>query len=354
MIGEFGQADGTISPALSMSDLVKSSVGLADLVVKTSRDFGDIIHVDSPFPTAFPCGALGQPCCRAPFQNVPAFGPLVSCQQGLGCDITTNKCVSPCGGPGQVCCDGPETRALKWTVDGMIYSPNNWNMREMCDAGVCDKQTHRCMTCGTRDGGPCCSSDAAQATARCFRDAKTGNRLVCNDTWAGAGGNCVECGKGNQPRCLTAGERGCDDGLVERHGMCVPCGQAGMTICDRGKPCRDGRSVPDRSFSECLPAGGPNQPCRLDGGCDSGLFCNSSGICQSCGHPGEICCPPDVCCESTGCPAGTFCCGGQSCCPDGMYCISIPKTDSKPGTLGVPRWVSTCVSDPDQGRLIGY
>src|SRR5262249_32565435 len=154
------------------------------------------------------------------------------------------------------------------------------------------------------------------ALGRCLRDAKTGNRLVCNDPWAGAGGKCVECGKENQPRCLTAGERACDDvirqdrdRLVERHGMCVPCGRAGMPTCDRGQPCTDGRSVPDRSYTECLPAGGPNQPCRPDGGCDpSGLFCNSSGICQSCGHPGEICCPPDVCCESTACPPGNFCC----------------------------------------------
>jgi len=37
MIGKFGQADGTIYPALSISDLVRSSLGLADLVVKPKR-----------------------------------------------------------------------------------------------------------------------------------------------------------------------------------------------------------------------------------------------------------------------------------------------------------------------------
>jgi hypothetical protein len=185
--GEFGPAEEAIYPALSLSDFVKSSLGLADLVA-TTRDLGSLgyvdNYVDNPFPFAVPCGAFGESCCRAPAasQNIAAFGPLVSCQQGLGCDITTNKCVSPCGSPGQVCCDGPETRAVKWTADGKVYSPNSWNMREMCDTGVCDKQTHRCITCGTQAGGPCCSSDAAQATARCFRDATTGNRLVCNES----------------------------------------------------------------------------------------------------------------------------------------------------------------------------
>jgi hypothetical protein len=255
------------------------------------------IYLDRPSPF-LRCGALGKACCRSPFQNVPAFGPLVSCQQGLGCDIRTNKCVSTCGGPGQVCCDGPETRAPKWTPDGKVYSPNYWNMREMCDTGVCDRQTHRCITCGTRDGGPCCSSDAAQATARCFRDAKTGNRLVCNDRWVGdAGGICIECGNGGQPKCLTAGEAPCADGLVVREsdGICVPCGWAGQPICDRGEPCRGGRSVPNWSSGMCIPAGGPNQPCRPDnvlGGCEyQGLFCNNRRICQPCGQPGQVCCP---------------------------------------------------------------
>lgn len=345
MIGESGRADGTISPALSINDLFKSSLDLTDLVVKSSRDFGELIYVDSPFPSAVPCGGLGKACCRAPAasQNVPVFGPLVSCQQGMGCDITTNKCVSACGGPGQVCCDGPETRAAKWTAEGRIYSPNSWNMREMCDAGVCDKQTHRCITCGTQDGGPCCSSDAAQATARCFRDAKTGNRLVCVDRWLGAGaksGICEECGKSGQPKCLTAGEAPCDDGLVEREsdGICVPCGWAGLPTCDRGEPCRDGRSVPNRSFSECLPAGGPNQPCRPDGvlgGCDyQGLFCNNSRICQPCGQPGQICCPPgklpgNAACQQPGECRGNLCfaCGydNMPVCTTGDPCKCLCK-----------------------------
>jgi hypothetical protein len=289
MLGKFGQADGAIYPALSMSDLFRSSLGLADLDIRSSRNLSDLFHIDSPFPTVIPCGALGKACCRAPaaLQNIPAFGPVVSCQKGLGCDITTNKCVSTCGGTGQVCCDGPETRATKWS-DRWLYSPNDRNLREMCDTGVCDRQTHRCITCGNRQKGSCCSSDASQATARCFRDSVTGHRLVCNDPWEGAGGACVQCGNSGQPTCATAGEPPCDDGSVEREsdGSCVPCGRAGLPTCDVGEPCRDGQSVPDWSSPKCVPAGGPNQPCHPDGRCDNpGYFCNSSRICQYYNYP---------------------------------------------------------------------
>jgi len=308
----------------------------------------DVISVEPP-TFLYSCGALGKACCRAPHQDVPAFGPLVSCQQGLGCDITTNKCVSTCGGPGQVCCDGPETRATKWTAAGWNYSPSDPNLREMCDAGVCDRQTHRCITCGTRDGGRCCSSDAAQAIARCFRDAKTDHRLVCIARWVGdAGGMCVECGDGGQPACETVGESPCADGYVERNGLCVPCGWAGQPTCDLGEPCRGGHSVPNRSFSECLPAGGPNQPCRPDGGCDyQGLFCNNGRICQSCGHPGEICCPPGrldpIVSNNTGClqPAvclnnRCFACGQENMpvCPGSNYCSD--------GSESVNGWCRPC------------
>jgi hypothetical protein len=341
---QFDQTNGSIYPALSLSDFVKSSLGLADTVAGSLHDFGDLIHVDSPFPTAIPCGALGKPCCRAPAgaQNIAVFGPLVSCQEGLGCDLATNTCVSGCGATGQVCCDGPETRALKWTADGSIYSHNSWNMREMCETGVCDKKTHRCITCGTQTGGPCCSSDAAQATARCFRDAQTGNRLVCNSPWADADSYCVECGKSGQPKCLTAGEARCDDGLVEREsdGVCVSCGQTGQPTCDRGEPCRDGHSVPDRSFSQCIPAGGPNQPCRPNGDCDlQTLFCNAAHVCQSCGQPGEICCPPGRL------PANASCVGPNNECHENR-CFTCGQDDSPICPTGSP---CRTLSDPVDG-----
>src|SRR5712692_3979488 len=79
MIGKSGQADGAIYPALSISDLFSSSLGLADLGIGSSRNLSDLFSVDGPFVTLIPCGALGKACCRAPArsQNIPAFGPLV-------------------------------------------------------------------------------------------------------------------------------------------------------------------------------------------------------------------------------------------------------------------------------------
>jgi hypothetical protein len=232
----------------------------------------------------FRCGALGEACCRAPFQNVPAFGPLVSCQQGLGCDITTDKCVSTCGGPGQVCCDGPETRAPKWTANGKIYSPNYWNMREMCDQGACDRQTHRCFTCGTQDGGPCCPPDAAQATARCI-----GRFLECEFDPQGfyVSGTCRACGsKGKRP-C----DWGCDTGLDIRNGLCDICGGDSQPPCDNG--CKPGLGLAHGLCRQCGNAG--QIPC--DNGCKGGLRLKN-GLCAVCGVQGQ---PP---CDS-GCNPGT-------------------------------------------------
>jgi hypothetical protein len=133
----------------------------------------------------------------APRASNREFGPLVSCKQGLGCDLASGTCVAACGGMGQACCDGPETRALRWTSDGRVFSPNPRFLREMCSAGACDKTSHRCFACGTADGAPCCPPDAAQATARCM-----GERLSCHFDAAGfnTSGTCHMCGiRGREP-----------------------------------------------------------------------------------------------------------------------------------------------------------
>lgn len=240
-------------------------------------------YIDLPF---FRCGALGETCCRAPLasQNVPAFGPLVGCQQGLGCDIATNKCVSNCGGAGQVCCDGPETRAPKWTADGKIYSPNYWNMREMCDKGACDRQTHRCFTCGTQDGGPCCPPDAAQATARCI-----GDSLECEFDPQGffVSGTCRACGKKGRLPC----DWGCDQGLNIRNDLCDICGGDFQPPCDKG--CDPGLGLAQSLCRQCGNAG--QIPCN--NGCKGGLRLKN-GLCAACGGQSQ---PP---CDS-GCNPGT-------------------------------------------------
>jgi hypothetical protein len=226
------------------------------------------------------CGALGEDCCRAPIQN-PDSGPYVSCQDGLGCDITTGKCVSPCGGTGKVCCDGPGTRATKWTPDGKVYSPNTWNMREMCDQGACDRQSHRCFACGTQDGAPCCPPDAAQATARCI-----GTHVECEFDPVGffVSGTCRGCGIKGKPPCRW----GCDPGLDIRNGLCDICGGDSQSPCDRG--CNRGLGLAHGLCAEC---GGQGQP-PCDSGCNSGTIL-INGVCTACGDEGQPPCAGMTC-----------------------------------------------------------
>jgi hypothetical protein len=230
------------------------------------------------------CGGLGGPCCKAPFQNVAAFGPYVSCNEGLGCDISTGKCVAPCGGTGQVCCDGPETRAPRWTVDGRVYSPNYPGLREMCNQGGCDLQMHRCgIPCGTQDNDPCCPPDAKQATAHCV-----GPNLECHfDSVPATSGTCHACGSQGKPPC----RRGCDFGLGIRNGLCDICGGYLQLPCDQG--CNPGLGS---DVGLCLPCGDIGEiPC--DGGCNGGLGIKN-GLCAVCGGQDQ---PP---CDA-GCNEGT-------------------------------------------------
>lgn len=226
-------------------------------------------------PFFIKCGAAGEACCRAPAASqVPSLGPLVACQVGLGCDIQTNTCVAPCGGTGQVCCDGPETRAPKWTADGKVYSPNTWDMQEMCRAGACDRQSHRCFDCGTVDGQRCCPPDAAQATARCI-----GERLSCEFDPTKPfmqGGVCIKCGIAGRPPC----EWGCDPGFDLLKGLCQVCGGENQVPCDKG--CKPGLGMVG---GVCRACGGVNQiPC--DKGCNAGLGV-LRGLCAACGGAGQ-------------------------------------------------------------------
>lgn len=226
-------------------------------------------------PFFIKCGGAGEACCKPPGAGqMSGVGPLVACNVGLGCDIQTNTCVQPCGGTGQVCCDGPETRAPKWTADGKVYSPNTWDMQEMCRAGACDIQSHKCFACGTQDGQPCCPPDAAQATARCI-----GERLSCDfapDTFYRSG-TCVMCGIRGRPPC----DWGCDAGLGILKGVCTDCGGEGQVPCDN-RQCRPGLGI---AGGVCRACGGLNQiPC--DSGCKGGLG-TVGGVCVACGGSGQ-------------------------------------------------------------------
>jgi len=241
------------------------------------------------------CDTPGSACC-GPDGEVKTK----HCHKGLGCDVATGKC-AVCGAPGQPCCDGDFTGFSLKGYTGFLLDPTE--RIESCDTGAsCDARlapdgvswlgTRRCQGCGTRRGASCCAPDVRYALGRCFADATSGARLVCDDPWAGERGACVPCGRWHGDRACMSGYP-CDDGLVEQDGLCVTCGYPEMPTCDRGDPCRGGQSVPNRSFSRCVAAGGANQPCLPGGGCSyQGMFCNARRICELCGDGGQPCCPP--------------------------------------------------------------
>jgi hypothetical protein len=238
-------------------------------------------------PPQHPCGASGQICCHAPASVSNVYGPLVHCNTGLGCDINSDQCVQPCGGPGQACCDGPETRALEWTTSGLVYSPTQPGLREMCDQGACDVPTHRCFSCGGAAGVACCPPDASHATARCTRD----EHLMCQfDSGTFASGICVDCGSQGKPPCPW----GCDANLDIRNGVCDLCGANFQPPCDRTWPaggCNLGLSI---AQGVCRYCGAEGQiPC--DSGCNPGLSI-AQGVCRHCGAEGQI--PCDSGCRS--------------------------------------------------------
>ena len=220
----------------------------------------------------------------------------MSCNSGLGCDIKTHTCVTPCGGTGQACCDGPETRATKWTADGKLYSPNTYNMKEMCVGGACNAATHACFGCGTVDGGACCPPDAAQATARCF-----GHNMSCGFTDAFATrGVCHACGIVNRAPC----ESGCDPDLGIRNHLCNVCGAQGQLPCDAG--CNSGLETARGFCSQCGRVGQP----ACDRGCNAGSQA-INGICTACGQNGQASCGGN--CANGLVPVNGVCrpCGGN-------------------------------------------
>ena len=311
------------------------------------------------------CGALGEACCRPPGSpSVPGVGAVVSCDNNLGCDVATNKCVSPCGGTGQVCCDGPDTRATKWTADGKLYSPNTWNMKEMCATGGCDPASHRCFACGNADGQACCPPDAEQATARCVGEnlhcqftestfARSGICRACGiagrepcpwgceGSLGVRGGLCAVCGGANQPPC----DSGCQSGLGVARGVCAACGGLNQIPCDSG--CRGGLGI---KGGVCAACGGAGQP-ACDGGCKAGTRL-IGGVCQACGGLNQQPC-------TSGCNypykvAGGVCqqCGGQGQIPCDTGCNSglvIVNNRCQPPGTGLPQACSalgqSCVAD---------
>jgi hypothetical protein len=302
-----GRAEGAIYPASPPYNLTQ--------IQRVATPLGPS-HTVPP-----PCGGPGQTCCRPFFGPPPdpALGPIVSCQTGFGCDVTINRCTSPCGSPGQPCCDGPDTRATKWTADGRLYSPTGPFLREMCEGGVCDKQSHRCISiaCGTQDG-PCCPPDATRGSAWC-RDLSN----YCEyDPQGHESGTCLACGGQGRLPCSW----GCNPGTVLIDGRCAPCGAQGQPPCDLG--CNPGMVLINGVCTACPPGEIP-----IGGRC-----CPQNNVCGGvcCDHPccggGNTpyfpsCCSRDQqCCGGRCYPNSWTCCGDHACpsdnCCDGGCCSS--------------------------------
>jgi hypothetical protein len=286
------------------------------------------------------CNAPGKPCCGPDFEVNTQH-----CRGDVGCNIATGKC-EPCGAPGQVCCDGPYTGFSNKSYEPAIFFGLSERI-ESCDApSRCDAVssdgmtwigTRRCQTCGNKKGGPCCAPDVRHALEWCIHDAQTGEGLICDNPYAAGAAMCVPCGQSaGQPACRFPGEYPCAEGLSDVDGICQFCGYPGQPTCDRGTLCDPRLAVPDPTYSRCVAAGGPNQPC-LPGAnpCTYELlFCNSQHVCEECGQPGEICCPAytewprcqtGVCTQDNRC----FACGHENMpvCPSGPPCIGGEPVD---------------------------
>ena len=229
------------------------------------------------------CGANGQSCCRPPVgSEASKDSTIVTCHDGLGCDLTTHKCVEPCGADDQACCDGPSTTATRWNDQGQAFSPTNPLLTPMCSSGRCEPNTHRCMGCGTVAGQACCSPDARQGTAFCI-----GGNLECayGDNWNA--GSCRACSVLGEFPCERSGA--CNPGLDLRQGRCALCGASEQLPCDNG--CK----------GSLRPASGVCRVCgssgiiQCDSGCNAGLKA-VQGICRPCSGTGQI--PCDWGCES--------------------------------------------------------
>jgi len=88
-----------------------------------------------------------------------------------------------------------------------------------------------------------------------------------------------------------------------------------ISVCDEGLACGSPEVGPTSYLARtCLPAGGVNQPCRVDLSCDAGLGCVSSG------GPDAVHCGADGCCVAAGGEQQP--CSAEGSCDAGLVCTS--------------------------------
>ncbi len=163
------------------------------------------------------CGGPGQTCCE-PYRGSGGgvIGPS-HCNEGLGCNVATDKCERPCGQSGQVCCDGPDTVAPQGGPFRLGASGNFVLRLPMCQSSACDLTTRRCVAdCGRSAGEACCGPQPSLAVASCLDPS-----LACNfsDTSLERG-TCATCGGLGQISCARFDR--CGEGLEEdANGLCA-------------------------------------------------------------------------------------------------------------------------------------
>jgi hypothetical protein len=187
------------------------------------------------------------------------------CNDGYGCNEVTNICEA-CGANGQPCCDGPHS-----AFSGKCYvDPLHPHACDVCNAGgSCNMAKHLCYACGSTAGGPCCAPDATFALYRCH------GSLACDSSHM----HCIACGAPGQPTCDEAplcNASAVDDG----NGHCIACGANGQPACAGG--CQSG--LEERN-GVCVPiCGKTGGVCCSDGNCDDRHDYCRSGVCQTEGY----------------------------------------------------------------------
>ena len=279
-VANFGQSAGAIYPTLSLIDLFKSSLNLADFAVRSLIDF---IGVDQTPPISV------RGCCRQCLSSIPCADE--SCRrQRLG------FCTRNCGAEAIGGCGCPPGRVICTSLhaDGECCEPG-----EVCTLDGCSPPN---QVCNNRGG----------CLGRCLPDGCCPlYRIVCNNQCCEAGvsacapnGDCVGCGDERQLPC--AGMT-CNPGLnvnldlLSNRLICTAsCGHIHQYACRTKYPVPDGVRSRYRCFNHSrLFASGPADP--------SNCICvpntindvendvsNDSGFCISTfPAPGDIADPPD-------------------------------------------------------------
>lgn len=277
--GAVDQADAAISPALSINDLVRSSLDFIGRGVESL-----LVYLDHPVPISV------RGCCRQCLSSIPCADESCRRQRSFYCD-------RQCGAEVIGGCDCPPGRAV---CEGLCCGPG-----EVCTLDGCSPPD---QVCNNRGG----------CLGRCLPEGCCPpNHIVCNDRCCAAGisacasdGNCVGCGDEGESPCagMTChGDLHPNIDLLSNQLLCTAsCGHFNQNACRTTYAVPDGIRSRYRCFNHSrLFANGPADPsnclCLPNTSNDSeNDVSNDSGFCVSTfPAPGDIPDPPD--CDGADC-----------------------------------------------------